>query len=1188
MAEIKLTQAQQAVVDHSGGALLVSAAAGSGKTKVLVDRLMRMVCDRNQPRDVSDFLMITYTKAAASELRAKISAELSRRLAEEPDNRHLRRQMNLIYAAEISTIHAFCANLLRTYAHILDIPSDFRVAEETECAVLRQRALEQCLEEAYGRIAQDADLLALVDVFGMGRDDRAVLQAVSTLYDAVQCHPYPDDWMDGCCAALDLGQYLSCEQTPWGAYLMARFHAFVSAQRTAMAGAMTQMQGIPELEKAYLPVFEENDRLLAALENADSWDAVVDAIPDSFGRLGAVRKFDDKALLEDVKGVRSRCLEELRKWKESFYGPSAECMADLAVSAAALRGAFSLVRRMSKLFQTEKRRRRMLDFGDLEHFSIRLLIDHTTGRPTAAAHEISERFTEIMVDEYQDSNEIQDLIFAAISKDGKNRFMVGDVKQSIYRFRLADPTIFLEKYRTFHDYRQAGPDDACKILLSENFRSRHEVLEAVNHVFRTVMSDQVGDLAYTDDESLKPGLHFEDTIDPMVELHCLETGSDEDGGGKTETEAAFVARRIAQMLTDGTTVTEGGNLRPVQAGDIVILLRSVGSAAPAYLDALHSLGIPCISDRGESLLDTEEAEVFQSILQALDNPRDDIALAAALSSPVYAFSAGELAQMRAGCRKGDFYDALQCHGESNQKTAAFLEGFNHLREQARWMPAQDLLRLVYEQTNIEAVYGAMSGGQRRVENLQTIFEFFQSCTADGKSLMEMNAHIAQLRQRGMALSPAGETGGAVTIMSIHKSKGLEFPVVFLSDLSRRFNTEDLRENVMTHPRLFAASSVVDTENAVRFPTIGKKAIALCKQSESLSEELRVLYVAMTRARERLIMTYCSKYLQNELCTIAAGCAEPVSADFAARARNPGWWVLMAALCRTEAGELFQYGSYPKASAPRQYPWRIRLHRARTTDAPIAAVETEEPETTQPMQLTLPTQAEILQAVQFCYSHVAATAAPSKVTATQLKGRIQDEEAAQQAKTLLPHHAIHLRRPDFEQARHGLNAMEQGTANHLFLQFASYDQCRTETGVQAELHRMVYEEFLTPQQAEAVRVGQIVHLFQSSLGARIYAANQVIREFKFSVLVDAGDYYPDTSGEQLMLQGVVDCMLEESACLTVIDFKTDMVKPGQTSQRAEVYRPQLEAYGVALERIFRKPVRQRILYFLAAGESVVFE
>lgn len=1184
MAEVKLTQAQQAVVDHRGGALLVSAAAGSGKTKVLVDRLMRMVCDSQRPHDVSDFLMITYTKAAAAELRSKISAELGRRLAQQPDNRHLRRQLHLIYAAEISTIHAFCANLLRTYAHVLDIASDFRVAEETECAVWRQKALEQCLEEAYGRVAGDADLLALVDVFGMGRDDRAVLQAVWALYDAVQCHPYPDDWMDACCAALDMGQYDGCEQTPWGTYLLARFRLFVQSQRRAMAVAMAQMQDIEPLEKAYLPVFQENDRLLCQLETAQDWDAIAASIPESFGRLGAVRNFEDKQLLEDVKGVRTRCLEELRKWKESFYAPSAECMADLGVSASALRGAFSLVRRMSKLFQTEKRRRRALDFGDLEHFAIRLLIDHSSGQPTQTAREVSERFAEILVDEYQDSNEIQDRIFAAISRGGKNRFMVGDVKQSIYRFRLADPTIFLEKYRTYADYRQAGPEDPCKILLSENFRSRPEVLEAVNHVFRTVMSEQVGDLTYTDDEALKPGLAFEPALEPMVELHCIETGSEgDDGAGKTETEAAFVARRIAQLLAGGACVTEGGTQRPIQPGDIVVLLRSVGSAAPDYLQALHALGIPCVSDRGESLLDTEEAEVFQSILQAIDNPRDDVALVSALSSPVYAFDAGALARMRADCRKGDFYDALVRQSETDEKTAVFMAQLDRLREYARWQPAQEVLRRVYEHTRIEAVYGAMPDGQRRAANLQTVFEFLQATAADGKSLMQLTAHLVQLRARGTGLSPAGETGGAVTLMSIHKSKGLEFPVVFLSDLSRRFNTEDLRENVMTHPQLFAAGSIVDTENAVRFPTIAKKAIAMRKQSESLSEELRVLYVAMTRARERLVMTYCSKYLQSELCAITAECQEPVQPDFAGRARNPGWWVLMAALCRTEAGELFSYAAYPKESRPQKYPWRICLHTAGEDEsAPRRVFETSEP-VAAPLQL--PSEAEILRSVAFRYGHDAATVAPSKVTATQLKGRELDEEAAQQAKPLVFRGGVKLRRPDFAQRQRGLNAREKGTANHLFLQFAVYERCRELEDAKGELHRLVYDEFLTDQQAQAVRLDQMVRLFQSPLGARIFAADQVIREFKFSVLVDAAAYYPDTEGEQLMLQGVVDCLLVEEDGLTVMDFKTDAVQPGQERERAERYRPQLEAYGVALARIFQKPVRQRILYFLTTGESI---
>ena len=1185
MAEVRLTPSQQAAVDHRGSALLVSAAAGSGKTKVLVDRLMAMVCDPVQPANLNEFLIITYTKAAASELRGKIAAELSRRLALRPNDRHLQHQMRLVYLTEISTVHAFCGNLLRTYGHVLEIPADFRVAEEAEARALKERCLEQVLEEAYRQMDSDPSLRRAVDVLGYGRDDRGIAGAVDNLYRAAQCHPDPDRWLEDCMAALDLSRYGGCAETPWGESLLLRLDTFLRSQVLALRRAMGEMTGIVALEKAYVPAFSQLADQLNGLLGMHRWDDVCRAFPREFPRLSPVRKFEDKEALERWKGVRSRCIEGLRDWQSVFYGPDAEVMKDLAVSAEALQGAIGLTRAMADAFKREKRRRRILDFGDLEHASIRLLTDRQSGRPTAVAREVAERYCEVLVDEYQDSNEVQERIFEAISRGGRNRFLVGDVKQSIYRFRLADPSIFLEKYKTYAGHDEAAPGEPCKILLSENFRSRPEILRAVNDVFRTVMSPAVGDLAYGDEEALKPGLTFPAPLTPPVELHCMEPGLDPEGVlpvDKGRREATFVAERIARLLAE-ETLPDGESVRPIRPEDIVILLRSVNSAASDYLEALHARGIPCVCDRGESVLDSREVETFLAILQVLDNPHRDIPLVTALSSPVFGFTADDLAAVRAGQRTGDFYDALCAAAPTLARAQAFLRWLAPARQKAQWLPLRELVRQVYEDTNMEAVFGAMEGGAKRRVNLQTFLEFASAFGGErNATLMELLDYVEDQRRQGMSLQPgAAAAGGAVQIMSIHKSKGLEFPVVILADLSRRFNTEDQRQNVMTHPKLFAASGVVDQANGVRFPTVGKKAIALQMQQESLSEEQRVLYVAMTRAKERLIMTYCSKYLTRELEAIAAEAAEPVEPDFAARARNPGWWVLSEALCRTEAGELFAVGGRPARISVHADPWLIRYHAA--SEPQTASTAVAEPEAAPAAQLPEPT--EIWSRLEYRYPYAAAATVPSKLTATQLKGRQEDREASEEAAPLLLPPVKALRRPNFVTSARGLSPTERGTANHLFLQFARYEACRTAEGIAHEVRRMVEEAFLTAEQADAVAQEQIQRLFRSDLGRRILSCGEVRREMKFSILVDAGMYYKGVAGEQVMLQGVVDCLLLEPEGLTVIDFKTDRVAPGGEAARAQYYAGQIRAYGMALNRIYRKPVRACILYFLQTGSAV---
>lgn len=1177
MADIQLTPAQEAAVTDREGALLVSAAAGSGKTKVLVDRLMAQICDPVRPRNINDYLIITYTKAAASELRAKISAELGKRLALDPTNRHLQRQLSLVYLTEISTVHAFCSTLLRTYAHLLDLPSDFRVVEEAQGRQLRDRAMETVLEQAYADAGTDANYRAAIDQLGAGRDDRSLRSAIDAIYDAALCHTDPEDWLCRCEAALTIDPAKGCAATLWGGYLLHQFQTFLQAQITAFQDAIAQMHGDEKLEKSYLPCFTVNLNQLQELEGINDWQALSQSIPTSFGRLSAVRGYDDAATLTRLKAVRSRCLDGLKEW-HGIFDEEPAVLADLMTASAALKGAVALTRQLWKQFTQEKRRRRMMDFSDLEHETIRLLVDRHTGSPTAVAREIAGRFAEILVDEYQDSNAIQECIFSAISQRDRNRFMVGDVKQSIYRFRLADPSIFLEKYRAYAPKAQAEPGSPRKVLLSENFRSRPEILEAVNDVFRCVMSEDVGDLTYGPEESLKPGRKFPPVTEPPVELHCLYGVNADGESDKSGVEARFVAQRISQLLQTGT-VQEGDGWRPVRPEDIVILLRSVSSAAPAYLAAMQASGIPCTCDKGENLLETQEVETLMAILRVIDNPLQDIPLVTALASPVFSFTASQLAAIRAAKRKGSFYEALCAAAEQMEPARAFLETLEELRRQAQWLPLHSLLRLVMERTAIKAVFGAMDGGQRRQENLQQFF----SLAADSGNQTTLMAFLSDLDQRmrhGQSI-PCGEqsSGAAVRIMSIHKSKGLEFPIVILADLSRRFNTEDLRSNVMTHPTLLLGSNVLDQQNRVRYPTIARKAIAMQLRQESISEELRVLYVAMTRAKERLIMTYCSKYLETELANVAAAADRPVSPQFAGTVKNPGMWVLAAAMTRSEAGALFAVGGYPRQAQVSEIPWTIRCHTPETLDetATVDVVE-EQPSAAQP----LPGYEDLPATLEYQYPFAAAAAVPSKVTATQLKGRPMDQEVTEQAENFLPVSHRKLRQPNFVTADRGLSPAERGTANHLFLQFAEYAACQTAEGVTAELQRMLRQEFLTPEQAAAVSVDHMVQLFQSALGQQILHCPQVVREMKFSLLVDGAIYDPTAAGEQVMLQGVIDCMLLEDDGITVIDFKTDRVQPGREPERAAVYARQLQTYAMAISRIYQMPVRRKILYFLATG------
>lgn len=1180
MGSDQLTAAQRAAVEDRGGTLLVSAAAGSGKTKVLVDRLMGYLCDPMNPAELSEFLIITYTKAAAAELREKIATRLAERLAEQPGNRHLQRQVQRQYLAQISTVHSFCADLLRENAFSLELPGDFRVADETECAELRQSAMESALEEAYAGIGENPDLQAFVDTQGFGRDDRTVPEIVAQVYDSARCHLQPEAWLNACLEQADVSAIEDAAQTPWGADLLRRLQDYLDEQVPAMERALEQIELDETLCRQYGPTFQRNLEQMRSLRTCESWNAVHNGRILDFGRLAAVRKPEDPEHCERLKAVRAQCWEGLKALQEPFSATSGQVLVDLQQANQALRGLLELVRQFAARFQREKGRRHVLDFGDLEHRTLDLLLGKRRAGPTNAAREIGRRFREVMVDEYQDTNEVQDQIFAALSSETNRCFLVGDVKQSIYRFRLADPQIFLQKYETFADAGQAEPGEGRRILLSENFRSGGAVLEAANCVFRCTMGRQVGGLDYGEAEALREGVPHVPLPQPAVELHSIQLEQEKGGElqPKYEVEADFVAARIARLLRERTLIRSGGELRPVRPGDIVILLRSPGSCAQFYIDALQARGIAAVSGAAGSILETAEIRLLRGLLQVVDNPLQDIPLEAILASPVFGFSADHLGQIRGASKGGPLFEALERAAESgDQDASAFLETLKQLRRAAQLESLSRLLERAYTQTHLEAIFEAMPGGESRRRNLafffQTAVEFEQRGCRD---LAQFLQHLDRLQERGLRPEDGPADQEAVQILSIHKSKGLEFPVVVLSNLSAAFNREDLRSNVLIDPELGIGCSVLDRETWVRYPTVAKRAIREKRKAESTSEELRVLYVAMTRAKDMLIMTYASKYLQTEVQRISREMELPRNLSLSRRANSLGHWILMAAVTRAEAQALFLLGGKPPEVQKSQFPWLIQVHKSGSwaeEQPPLLQEKTKE------TGWELPPVDAVRAILQVCYEHLPACQAPSKLTVTQLKGRALDQEAAEQAAVREPKRRRTWCKPVFVE-QPVLAGREVGIATHLAMQFLQYERCGSREGVQAELERLREQSFLTLQQAEAVDREKIAAFFQTELGKQLQDRRRVLREFKFSILEDGQVWDRALDGESILLQGVVDCCLMEDNGMTILDFKTDRIQPGGEHQAAARYAPQVQAYGRAMQRIFKLPVKKLYLYFFA--------
>ncbi len=1158
MAE-QLTHEQRQAVENRGGKLLVSAAAGSGKTKVLVDRLMSYVTDPDAPADLDEFLIITYTKAAAAELRGKIAAKLTENIAKQPNNRHLHQQIQRLYLAKISTVHSFCADILRDYAYRLDLSADFRVADENECQQLQIRAMDQILDEAYEQAEQNPDFRAFVDTQGLGRDDRQIPQILLKVYQSAKCHLNPEKWLDWCIESVNTNDIQDASQTVWGAYLMEGLRKYLNMHICALQQCISMAATAVGMEKP-ATVLNETVAQLIYLRDSQTWDDVISRKNIDYGRLTFSKQCTDLELVEQIKAVRNACKTGLGKRLHSFADGSSQVLVDLQNAGAAARGLISLVRRFDEAYDKLKKSHHILDFTDLEHKTLELLLGKSRTTPTTAAVEIGSRFREIMVDEYQDSNGVQDAIFAALTVKRQNCFMVGDVKQSIYQFRLADPGIFIEKYNAYLPAEVAQNGQGRKVLLSRNFRSGNEVIQAVNDVFSKCMSPSVGGLVYGEEEMLREGIsHI--PIESAVELYGVQIQED-----TYAEEASFAAERIEELLDGKHTIRDGDSLRPIRPEDIAILLRSPGSVGGEFRYALEQRGIRCASGGNVDLLQTEEVGTLWSLLKVIANPLQDIPLTAVLMSRLFGFTADDMAYLRSQNKKSSLYYVLK----ATPKAEEFCRILEKLRLEAGMNHVPELLEKIFLLTRMDTIYAAMEDGAVRSENLQAFCQYVSDYNASGgRDLIQLLEHLDAMQDRGLNLSVENQQPGFVTIMSIHKSKGLEFPVVFLCGLSRRFNQESAYDQVLCDRELGLGLSCVDKKQRVRYPSIAKRAIAEKIIADGISEEMRVLYVAMTRARDRLIMTYAVKNLEADLADIALRSQLCKGELMTGEVTCPGEWILQTAMSRTEAGEFFAIGGKPAEVSFRDPAWLIKVVEAKNG---VIGLEEEE---TQKENLPQEIVSKLQKDLAFSYPYSSATQTPSKQTATQIKGRVKDQEAAENTVSVSSTKGT-FRKPSF--VKEVNVAAEYGNAHHILMQRIRYEKCSDLAGIQAEVGRLLQMGMLTQQQAQLLNCRQILEFFETDLGKKLRKSENVLREFKFSILDDGEKYVPGMDAEKVLLQGVVDCALIEPDGITVVDFKTNRVTEDTVLMTAEQYRAQVNAYANALERIYKKPVKDAQLYF----------
>jgi ATP-dependent helicase/nuclease subunit A len=1178
---ITLTEEQQAVVENRGGGLLVSAAAGSGKTRVLVERLMRRITGEGE--DLDHFLIITYTKAAAAELRGKIIDALNEEIAAHPGDRHLRRQSALAYRAQISTIHSFCQMVLRENGHLIDLDPDFRLGEDNECAVIKQRVLERLMEEHYQTVEEGDSFSLLLDTMSAGRDDRKLMDMVLDIHTKVQSHPDPAQWLEEQRQLFRLEGVTDVGDTPWGKLLLSDAKAQTDYWYGQMADLLNQLDGEGKLEEAYSPtlcdLMDGLDDFAAALDHG--WDMAARRCQINYGRLNTPRSLDNPELAARVKGMKSRCKERMDGVTKWFQRSSSQLLDDLRYAGPAVIALLNLTQEFDEAYSAEKRRRRMVDFSDLEHLALKVLLN-ADGSFSDAAKLLSHRYTEVMVDEYQDTNQVQNAIFQAISRNGQTLFMVGDVKQSIYRFRLADPTIFLDRFERFPDHREAKEGESRKIVLSKNFRSRKSVLDGANFLFKALMSKEFGEIDYTPDHYLNPGLSYLEQPEDRVELNLVdhstvETQEGEKKASDAQVEAEFVARRIRNLVEEKFPVTEGDHLRPVNWTDVVILYRSPGSVLAELTRALDAQNVPWQAEGGEDFFSTTEISVALSFLQIIDNPHQDVPLISVLRSPLYGFTPDQLAEIRAANRDADFYTALVSRGEAGDEPCQdFLAELEELRFRSADETASALLWEVYEETGMLAVMGAMEGGENRRSNLLLLYEYARQYEGTGhKGLFSFVTQLRRQLEAGRSITVSGTQGSGVRIMSIHKSKGLEFPVVVLAGLGRQFNRTDQRAAMLFHAGIGVGPKGMDPERGVQYPTLARLAVMRQMERELCAEELRLLYVAVTRAREKLILIDTVKDADKKLKKLTLNASYPMEPQALMAMNCMGDWVLSAAMTRPEGRTLWRDGEPLNHYLGADGAWNIRVVDGRKPERFLRRKKAAQAQT---IETALP-----LDALYWKYPHQGAAEIPSKLTATQLKGRFQDEEAAED--TQVSRRPISFRVPDFTQQESPMTPAEAGTALHLFMQLCDPERASTFQGAQEELSRLVECGCMTERQANGCDSRKAARFFRSELGQQARQQGME-REFKFSMLTGGEAYYGQAAaGEQVLLQGVIDLWYTTLEGITVVDFKTDHVSKKKAPQRAEEYRAQLEVYTAALEQITGLTVAHRYLWFFHIDEAI---
>ena len=1227
MAEVKWTNEQLQAIQEKNSNILVAAAAGSGKTAVLVERIIHKIIDEQM--DIDKILVVTFTNAAASEMRERILEAIYKKLEENPENVHLQRQIILLNKASICTIHSFCLDVIHNHFYEIDLPSNFKIADTAEIDLLKQEVLDDLFEQKYTE--NDKNFIELLENYTNYRGDEALQELVLKIYKFIQSSPFPIKWLQEKLELLKI-EDKDISQTIWGKLIIQTVDDDIQESIMQLEVTKSKMALYPEMTKFYQTISEDIINL-QDLQKYNSWDELyIKLLNFNFSKWPVDKKVIND-LKEDSKAIRDKVKKHIKEKTAKLLSCSQEqAVKDLKIITPILEKLSNLVTEFTKNFAEKKKEKNCIDFNDIEHFALKILLDENNN-PTEVAKKYKEKFEEIAIDEYQDSNLVQEAILTSISK-GNNIFMVGDVKQSIYKFRQARPELFLQKYDEYKNKEEKAQEDNLKIQLFHNFRSRQNILNITNLVFESIMSKELGDINYNENEYLNYGANYPepeeiknyagiaelDIIDLKEDesITAFEGEEDEEEQERVEDdvlEAKFVANKIQELLNSNYMVFDKKQgYRKIRPKDIVILLRATSNLSPIYEKELSDLELPVFSDTSGTYLDTVEIQTILSVLKIIDNPLQDIPLVVVLRSSICNFTDNDLITIRLTDRNCNFYEALIktrliCDGDLKNKIESFLEKLEKWKSISQYMPLDEFIWQIYLDTGYYQYVGLLPNGAMRQANLKTLFEKAKQYEkASFKGLFNFIQFIDKLKKQNGDLASAkliGENEDVIRIMSIHKSKGLEFPVVFLCNSHKKFNMQDLNDNILLHQDIGFGPTIMDTTRKIKYSSIAKDAIKLKMKQETLSEEQRILYVALTRAKEKLYITGRSKdftkYVQDKNKVLEMYESENIKLDAKLMKKANSYldWIMYVYLFNqgrtiTLKGESYKLSDIITLNVSNKKDLLKALAKEEVVEQIDLKEKIEQILKNKSDEENKKSEQALKELLEWKYDYIVDTTLPTKSSVTKIK---QEKIKLEEMLKGIESEEVEYKKsytPKFMQEDKKISSAEKGTLVHLCIQRLDERKDYELKDIQNMILNLVEKEIITQNEADAIDVNLIYQYTKSQLFEELRQAKEVHKEQPFYINIPAKDVVSEAenSKKNILVQGIIDLYyIDKNDNLVLIDFKTDYIsnEPNAKEKILDKYKVQLEIYKTALEQALnRKTSKTALCLVKSEYEEVVLE